>query len=119
MMDRAKKMLKIVHDALDEKKGEQIRMLDISQISVIADYFVIASGGSRSQMDALTDNVIEQMGLSGFPLKHREGYRNGAWVLLDFGDVIVHVFDRENRMFYNLEHVWSDGKEISAEELQE
>lgn len=117
-MDIGREMVKTAYKALDEKKGENIRILDISGVSVIADYFIIANGNSRSQVDALVDNVEEYMYKAGYSLKQREGHHTGSWVLLDFGDVIVHVFDRENRFFYNLEHIWSDGKEISVEELQ-
>lgn len=116
-MEQAKEMAKIAFHALDEKKGEDIRIIDISQVSTIADYFIIANGNSNSQVNALVDNIEEQMGKAGFDCKQREGYNTGAWVLLDFGDVIIHVFDKENRSFYNLERIWSDGREVKAEEL--
>ena len=117
-MNHSKNMDLTAWKALDEKKGRDIRIIRIEEISVIADYFVIADGGSSSQVNALVDNVEEKMHLAGFSLKQREG-REGTWVLLDYGDVIVHVFDQENRSFYNLEHVWSDGQSVSPEELGE
>lgn len=116
-MEQAKEMAKIAFHALDEKKGEDIRIIDISQVSTIADYFIIANGNSNSQVNALVDNIEEQMGKAGFDCNQREGYNTGAWVLLDFGDVIIHVFDKENRSFYNLERIWSDGREVKAKEL--
>ena len=112
-MEHGKEMARIAYDALEEKKGENTKIINISAISVIADYFIITTGGSNSQMNALVDNVNEKMHKAGYPLKQREGYGQGSWVLLDFGDVIVHVFDKENRSFYNLEHVWSDGEDNS------
>ncbi len=114
---QAKEMAKIAYHALDEKKGEDIRIIDIAGISVLADYFIIANGSSESQVQAMVDNVEEEMHKAGYSLKQREGYGNGNWVLLDFGDVIVHVFDKENRLFYDLERIWRDGKNIEIAEL--
>ena len=114
---QAKEMAKIAYHALDEKKGEDIRIIDIAGISVLADYFIIANGSSVSQVQAMVDNVEEEMHKAGYSLKQREGYGSGNWVLLDFGDVIVHVFDKENRLFYDLERIWRDGKNIEITEL--
>lgn len=114
---QAKEMAKIAYHALDEKKGEDIRIIDIAGISVLADYFIIANGSSESQVQAMVDNVEEEMHKAGYSLKQREGYGSGNWVLLDFGDVIVHVFDKENRLFYDLDRIWRDGKNIEITEL--
>lgn len=114
---QAKEMAKIAYHALDEKKGEDICIIDIAGISVLADYFIIANGSSESQVQAMVDNVEEEMHKAGYSLKQREGYGSGNWVLLDFGDVIVHVFDKENRLFYDLERIWRDGKNIEITEL--
>ena len=111
-MEESMKMVQTVYRALEEKKGESIRILDISKISVLADYFVITNGTNDSQVKALVDNVEEKMHKAGYAAKETEGHRSGAWVLIDFGDVIVHIFDRENRQFYNLERIWNDGKRI-------
>lgn len=116
-MSRSKEMARIAYKALSDKKGEDIKIIDIAGISVLADYFLIANGSSDSQVNALVDNVEEELHKAGFPLKQREGRSSGSWVLLDFGDIIVHVFDRENRLFYDLERIWKDGKEVNAEEL--
>ncbi len=118
-MTESKKMAYIAYQALDEKKGEDIRIIQISEISVVADYFLIAHGNNTPQVQALMDNVSEKMYKAGFPVKRTEGNRNSSWVLLDFGDVVVHVFDREDRLFYDLEHIWSDGKHIFPEDLKE
>ena len=104
-------------EALEDKKGEDIRVIDISQISVLADYFIISNGSNESQVRAIVDNVEEQMYKAGYQIRQREGYGSGGWVLLDFGDIIVHVFDKENRLFYDLERIWRDGKQISVDDL--
>lgn len=117
-MNHSKEMARIASHALSEKKGEDIKIIDISEISVLADYFIIANGTSSSQVTALVDNVEEQLHKAGYCLKQREGQPGGSWVLLDFGDIIVHVFDKENRLFYDLERIWQDGKEIAAEDLE-
>lgn len=116
-MITSREMAKIACEALADKKGEDIRVIDISQISVLADYFIIANGTSESQVRALVDNVEEQLDKHGVEPKQCEGYGLGSWVLLDFGDIIVHVFDRENRLFYDLERIWSDGRSINIDEL--
>lgn len=116
-MITSREMAKIACAALADKKGEDIRAIDISEISVLADYFIIANGTSESQVRALVDNVEEQLEKAGVEPKQREGYGLGSWVLLDFGDIIVHVFDKENRLFYDLERIWSDGRSINIEEL--
>ena len=116
-MEQAKQMAKLAYKALDDKKGEDIKVIDISQISVLADYFIIANGTNANQVNALVDSVEEELSKAGYDVKQREGYGLGNWVLLDFGDIIVHVFDKENRLFYDLERIWSDGKMIDIEEL--
>ena len=109
-MDQSRKMARIAWNALNDKKGEDIKIIDITGISVLADYFIIANGTSDSQVNALVDNVEEELNKAGYSLKQREGQASGSWVLLDFGDIIVHVFDKENRLFYDLERIWKDGK---------
>ena len=103
---------KLAITALEDKKAEDIKVIDISEVSVIADYFIIANGSNRSQIQALSDHVEETLGKAGVPLRQVEGYNNANWVLLDFHDVIVHIFDKENRLFYDLERIWRDGKPI-------
>ena len=109
-MSQSMDMVRVIYNALADKKGEDIKVIDISEISVMADYFIIANGNSDSQVSALVENVDEKTHAAGYGLKQQEGARVGDWILLDYGDVIVHVFGRESRSFYNLEHVWSDGK---------
>lgn len=110
-----KELVKLVIHALEDKKAEDIRIIDISEISTIADYFIIAGGSNKSQIQALCDNVEEVLYKAGCELKQKEGYETANWVLMDFGDLIVHVFDKENRFLYDLERVWADGKQIEKE----
>ena len=116
-MTKQKEMAKIAYNALDEKKGEDIKIIDISEISIMADYFVVASGSSTTQIQALVKNVEENLHKAGCVMKRMEGDRNSSCVLLDFGDVVVHVFNREDRLFYDLERIWSDGKIVEPENL--
>jgi ribosome-associated protein len=117
MEDKVKAMAKLAIDALEDKKAEEIRVLDISEVSVIADLFIIAGGNNKNQVQALCDNVTEKLGRSGYPENHIEGYDNGNWILIDFGDIIVHIFDKENRSLYDLERIWRDGKTIETSNL--
>ena len=95
-------------NALEDKKAEDIRIIDISDISTIADYFIIADGSNKSQIQAMADNVSEVLGRAGVNLRQMEGYQNANWILMDFQDVIIHIFDRENRLFYFLERIWRE-----------
>ena len=116
-MEQSRKMAKLAYEALDEKKGEDIKVIDISEISVLADYFIIANGTNDSQVRALVENVEDKLSKEGYEPKLREGYGLGSWVLLDFGNIIVHVFDKENRLFYDLERIWRDGKYTDIDSL--
>ena len=110
-------MVKLAIEALEDKKAEDIRVIDISEVSVLADYFIIAGGSNRSQIQALCENVLEKLGRAGYPEKQTEGYDTANWILIDFGDVIVHIFDKENRLLYDLERIWRDGKMVDAKDL--
>lgn len=114
-----KMMAQIACKAIDDKKGQDIKIIDIHNVSVIADYFVIASGTNSNQVQAIVDNVEEQLGRAGFEAKQIEGNRNSSWILMDYGDVIVHVFDEENRLFYDLERIWRDGKVLEIDAFLE
>lgn len=116
---QGKEMARIAYNALDEKKGEDIKIIDIGDVSVIADYFIIANGSNESQVRALVDSVETELNKAGYFVKQIEGYGLGNWVLLDFGDIIVHVFDKENRLFYDLERIWRGGKTLDIESLSE
>ena len=107
-----KEAAKLVKEALEDKKAEDIKVLDLIGISNITDYFVIASGNNVNQLRAMADSVEEKMTKANFKLHHTEGYQGGAWVLLDYGNIIVHLFNKEQREFYSLERVWGDAKEV-------
>lgn len=103
-----KKMAYDIVELIDEKLGHDISLLDVQKISSVSDYFIIASGNSNRQVIAIADNVEHGMEKEGHFIKHKEGHRDGNWVLLDFGDIVVHVFNKEQRDFYNLEKLWCD-----------
>ena len=117
--ETSKKMAAMAVDALEDRKGEDVRVIDISSISTLGDFFIIAAGNNRNQVQALADSVQEKLGRAGFMTKNVEGYDAANWILLDFGDIIVHVFNSEMRVFYDLERIWRDGKEVSAADLSE
>ena len=110
-------MSSIAIRALEDKKGEDVHVLDISEVSVLADYFIIANGKNRNQIQAMKENVEEEMEKAGYAVKNVEGYDAAHWILMDYGDVIIHIFDEENRVFYDLERIWRDGKPIDAKAL--
>lgn len=116
-MDTAKEMVRLAYKALEDKKAEDIKVIEIGNISIIADYFIIANGTNSSQVDAMVGSVSEQLGRAGFEPKRVEGLRDSGWVLMDYGDVVVHVFSKEDRLFYDLERIWRDGKVVDGANL--
>ena len=108
-------LVKVVLKVLDDKMAEDVKVLDIHEISVMSDYFVIASAKNVSQVKAIADEVEEKLYENGCKLIQSEGYQSARWVLLDFNDIIVHIFLKEEREFYQLERVWADAKEINIE----
>ena len=107
-LEQAKETAKI----LSEKKGLDIKVIEISDVSVIADYMVIATGTSSTHVKALADEVEYQLDKAGISVSHIEGYRSNTWILLDYIDVIVNVFSDEAREFYDLDRLWQDGKAV-------
>lgn len=116
-MNNSKEMAKLACKALEEKKAENIRLIDISEVSVIADYFIIADGMNPNQLQAMRDSVDEELYKAGYNVKQIEGNQRSSWILMDYTDIIVHIFSKEDRLFYNLEKVWHDGKQIDINEL--
>ena len=108
----SRELAEIAVKALDSKKGKEIRLIRIDKITTLAEYFVICTGTSNTQINALCDAVEKELTEKGEEPLHREGYRGGTWVLLDYGCVVVHVFNNEARKFYSLEHLWADGEEV-------
>ena len=96
-------------DILEEKKAKDISVINITDVSILADYFIICSGTSTTHIRTLADELEDKMKEAGYSLLHKEGYDSSRWVLLDYGDIVVHIFHEEDRNFYNLERLWSDG----------
>lgn len=97
-----------ISSAAADKKAHDIKILNIGEVSTLTDYFVICSGNSSVQVQAIADQIEDKMVEKGYEPRHKEGYANARWVLLDYGDVIAHVFYKEDREFYNLERLWAD-----------
>ncbi len=110
MLDLENK-LSIITKACEDKKALDIKVLSISKLTPIADYFIIASGNSSTQVMAIADEIEDKMLEAGAEEIIKEGYQSGRWILLDYNDIIVHVFHKEEREFYNLERLWSDERE--------
>lgn len=100
--------------AAANKKAFDIKILNVSDLSPIADYFIICSANSQVQVKAIADEIEDKMNEKGFVLNHREGYNGARWVLLDYGNVIVHVFHKEEREFYNIERLWADAVAVNV-----
>ena len=117
-MKSAKELALLAARALADKKAKEIQALEITDLTTLADYFVIATGSSNTQINALVDNVEKVLSEeAGEQPLHREGYRGGTWVLLDYGCIVVHVFNAEAREFYGLERLWRDGKPLPLGEV--
>jgi ribosome-associated protein len=116
-MNETKEMVKLIYQALEEKKAADIEVIDIAGVSCLADYFMITNGENTNQVQAMADSVDEAMTKAGFKCRGIEGYSGAHWILLDYGDVVVHIFSKDDRRFYDLERIWRDGKKIKAAEL--
>lgn len=103
---------------IEDKLGEDIVVLDLSNISSICDYFVIASAGSSRQVKAIADEVEDQLEKQGVNLSHKEGYHTARWILMDYGDVVVHIFHEEDRSFYNIERIWRDAITVNIDRIE-
>ncbi|MDQ2715807.1 MAG: ribosome silencing factor [Chloroflexota bacterium] len=99
-------------DIASDKKASDVILLDIQGVTTIADYFVICSGNNSRQIQAIADAIREELGKQGGNLLHREGVADSGWLLLDFGDVIVHIFGPKEREYYRLERLWSEAKTV-------
>lgn len=103
------KIAKKIADILEEKKAKDIRVINIGDVTTLADYFVLSSGTSITHIKVLSDEIEKQMEEAKVKMLHKEGYNSARWILLDYGSVVAHVFHEEDREFYNLERLWSDG----------
>ncbi len=116
-MNNAREMARLACNALEEKKAFDLKVIDISGISVLADYFVIASASNVNQLQAMKDAVDEALYKQGYKNPQIEGNRSASWILMDYKDLIVHLFSREDRLFYDLDRIWQDGAQINPAEL--
>ncbi|MDE6579368.1 MAG: ribosome silencing factor [Ruminiclostridium sp.] len=110
-------ILKIAIKAIDSKRGENIKVLKVGDLTILANYFVIANGNSNTQVKALADEVEFKLSEAGLEPHRTEGFQGANWIVLDYVDVVFHIFHKETRDFYDLERLWQDGTEISAEEF--
>ncbi|MBP3912986.1 MAG: ribosome silencing factor [Lachnospiraceae bacterium] len=115
----SKELVGIIVRALEEKKAENIEVIEIDQISPLADFFVIANGSNANQTEAMVDEVQEKAAMAGFQADHVEGHKNANWTLIDFKGVVVHIFDQEGREFYDLTRIWQDGTKLDPKSLAE
>jgi len=112
-----KEMALQIAQLLDEKKALDVQVLDISNLTTICDFFVIASGRTEVQVKALCDELEKNLMLNEYRAWHKEGYSKGRWIVLDYKDVVVHLFHKNEREFYNLERLWADGLRLSINSL--
>ena len=103
---------------LDSKKAEKLNVIEIENISSLADYFVIATGNNNTHVRALADELDEKLKAEGLPPARTEGYRSNSWILLDWGNVVVHIFTQEGRDFYDLDRLWADGKKVEWQDSE-
>ena len=108
-------MLRTIIKTLDNKKAESIKAIKITDLTILADYFVIANGTSSTHTKTLAEEVEYQLSQNGVEPNRTEGYNGSSWVILDYGDIVVHVFYKETRDYYQLERLWADGEKIDIE----
>lgn len=108
-------ILEKIYKQLDEKQAEDILILEVGEISSIADHFVIASADNERKVKAIADSIEDELAKEGIEPRAKEGFDTARWILLDYGDVMVHVFKDEERSFYNIEKIWKDALNITSE----
>jgi len=107
----------LIAEAIDDKMGADIKVIKVDEICAFADYFVIASGASDRQVGAIAESAQDKMQEAGQEIKNREGKDSSGWILLDFGDIVVHIFSAEKRAHFNIEKLWNDGTYIDIENI--
>lgn len=113
----SKELTKLAVAALEDRKAEDVTVIDISEISPIADYFIIANGTNQNQLQAMRDAADEALYKVGVKVQQIEGNQSSTWILMDYGDIIIHIFSKEDRLFYDLERTWRDGKVVDVSDL--
>ena len=116
-IEQSREMAKLACEEKKKKKGEDIRVIDIAGISVLADYFIIANGTNQNQLQAMRDAADEALYKAGVKVQQIEGNQSSTWILMDYGDIIIHIFSKEDRLFYDLESTWRDGKVVDVSDL--
>ncbi|WAW14275.1 ribosome silencing factor [Peptostreptococcus equinus] len=117
-MQTVEEILVSIYDSIEDKLGQDTVILNIGKVSSLCDYFVISSGGSSRQVKAIADSIEDDLAELGIEPRGKEGKDTQSWILLDYGDILVHIFDEENRGFYNLEKLWKDAPYINIEEMR-
>lgn len=115
MLKKNKDKLALVINAADDKLAHDINVLEVTELTSIADYFIICSGNNERQVVAIAESIEDKLKKEGYELRTKEGHRLGRWILLDFSDIIIHIFHKDEREFYNLERLWADGKKIDID----
>lgn len=118
-LEELNEFLEIAVSAIDEKLGHDLKVIDITDISVLANYFIIVHGNNTPQLNAIAENIDFKLSKAGYEPKSIEGTRNGGWTLMDYGHTIIHVFGKDERLFYDLERLWVDGKHVILETHEE
>lgn len=118
-LEELNEFLEIAVNAIDEKLGHDLKVIDITDISVLANYFIIVHGNNTPQLNAIAENIDFKLSKAGYEPKSIEGTRNGGWTLMDYGHTIIHVFGKDERLFYDLERLWVDGKHVILESKEE
>ncbi len=116
---RATEMIQTIYHALDDKKAINPVIMDVRRVTMICDYFIIASGENYNQVQAMANNVEEEMDKKECHFRHMEGYQAANWILMDYKDVVVHLFYKEDRTFYDLERIWRDARTITLDDVKE
>lgn len=116
IMTQFNQLVDMVAAAASDKKAQDIIILDMDKVTLVTDFFIICSANSTTQVKAIADHIEEKLNEQGIKLNHKEGYREGRWILLDYGNCIAHIFVEEDRRFYNLERLWGDAKSYTYDQ---
>ena len=112
MENELNSVIYLVNKAINKKSGENIVVLDLRKITSICDYFIITSAASSRQVKLIADEIQDELLKENIELLNKEGYNSGRWILLDYGDIVIHIFHEEDRKFYNIEGIWKDAGKI-------
>lgn len=108
------RLVELIKNSAEDKKAVDLTILEIGKVSLVADYFIMVTGTTKTQVHAIADSILEKLKEADYTLLHKEGYQEGLWIFLDYGSVVVHIFQPEQREFYNLERLWAQAPEVSG-----